>query len=351
MGNEHTLLSYVTTQQYMPSRENAVTDGLYFILRHSEPARQALSVLLGDESEPLPIRSVKTRTFGSDRSIPDLRCSNAAGEIVAIVESKFWAALTRHQPVTYWNRLPDDRAAVLLFLAPRFRVNGSALWDELLTRLQANGRKVDVTDSVSDWRSASEEHTQRRLVLASWEMVLDRLTDRTVGEDEQATFELNQVQGLATRITEGGNPRLHENLKKMMKAAVERIQRSGWCTTSGLGVGQNADYYSRSLLLAGAHASLVIDLRADRYDATRPLQLSFYSDKGDVPRDKVRELLGDLAKPGSIWGHRDVSVQIQLPDAGGDREAVLTAISGQLECIGHRIDPNGPTYKKDPLDA
>ena len=279
MTTEHTLLSYVATQQYMPSRENAVTDGLSFVLQHSDSARQALSDLLGDESGPLPISASYTRPSGSDRSIPDLRCSDAAGKTVAIVESKFWSALTRHQPVTYWNRLSDDRSAVLLFIAPRFRVNGSALWDELLVRLRTNGHDVDVSHDVVDWKSAVERPTQRRLVLASWEMVIDRLASRTAGEDDQqATFELSQIRGLAGNITQGGNPRVHQNLTRLIRETVERIQRAGWSKTSGLGVGQNADYYSRNFLLAGAYASLVIDLRADRYDAARPLQLTFWSD-------------------------------------------------------------------------
>ena len=43
--------------------------------------------------------------------------------LVALIESKFWAELTAHQPVTYWEGLPDDRRAVLLFLAPDYRVD------------------------------------------------------------------------------------------------------------------------------------------------------------------------------------------------------------------------------------
>jgi hypothetical protein len=52
------------------------------------------------------------------------------GSTPLLVEAKFWAGLTGHQPVSYWQRLPVEQPAMLLFLVPRYasRCSGPRFW-------------------------------------------------------------------------------------------------------------------------------------------------------------------------------------------------------------------------------
>ncbi len=352
MATNHSLLSYVLSQQYIPSSENAATDALCFMLSHSDVARGALSDFLADGSNLSPIAKANTRTFGKGRSIPDLACLDDAGKVVVLIESKFWAGLSVHQPVTYWERLPTDRPSVLLFLAPDYSVGRGSLWEELVARLQKSGYELNSARMENGVRSATAKDDQRRLMLAGWETFLDRFAEKTMTDPRgQTLFEIAELRGLADSIIRNNNPGRYENLTKLIKLAVDRLKVLGWANTEGLTVGHGAGYYARYLRLAGAPAGLLID---DSRDTERtpykPLWLSFYRGGGEVPRDKVRILLQDISEPFSIWEREDVSVPIELPD-GADQEEVLNAMVERLVHIGSLIDPDGPTYKKDSRDA
>ena len=142
---ENSLLGFIA-QRHTIGREDVATDALYFILSRSESAMRALSELLADTRGPLPIARARPWTTDALGAVPDLACFGEDDQLVALVESKFWAPLTRHQPVTYWQGLPDDKASALLFLAPGFRVNQSSLWDELVGKLVKAGHELGDAD-------------------------------------------------------------------------------------------------------------------------------------------------------------------------------------------------------------
>ena len=105
MAEESTLLSFIA-QRHTLGLEDVATDALYFILSRSTSAREALSEFLGGENGPLPIAEVKPWVADAHGAMPDLACLDEDGILVAFIESKFWAPLTSHQPVTYWQGLP-----------------------------------------------------------------------------------------------------------------------------------------------------------------------------------------------------------------------------------------------------
>ena len=57
-----------------------------------------------------------------------------------LIEAKFSAPLTHHQPNTYWQRLPSDRPTALVFLAPADRLDH--LLGDLTERLKAVGFRM-----------------------------------------------------------------------------------------------------------------------------------------------------------------------------------------------------------------
>ena len=303
MADERSLLSFIA-RRHTVGREDVATDALSFILSHSNSARRALSDFLSVDDEPLEIAKTDTRGADALGSIPDLTCLNAEGNLVALIESKFWAGLTHHQPVTYWEALPCDRPAVLLFLAPAWRINSGGLWGELVGHLCSARHSLGNPDRRESLITASATGGERRLMLTSWDLLLDRLAQKAKDDcDNQASFEIAELQGLAADTTAAENPRHNENLKKLIAEAVKRVEQSDWANSDGLTVGQGNEYYGRYLRLAGASAWLGIDFKAVKQMPGKPVWLAFYDDPDAfVSQEKVRSRLGALAEPGFRLG-------------------------------------------------
>ena len=131
-----------------------------------------------------------------------MACFDDDDNHVAFVESKFWASLPPTNPLPM-QALPVDRPAVLLFLAPASRVAGrdeGSLWDLLWQRLRRDHHDLSPVDGQEreDMVTATSEDGQRRLMLTSWDVLLDKLADRAKKDgDRQACFELAELRGLA----------------------------------------------------------------------------------------------------------------------------------------------------------
>ena len=346
MPQESSLLSFIA-QRHTIGLEDVATDALFFILSRSTSAKQALSELLADEHGPMPIAKAQPWATDEHGAIPDLACLDEDGNLVALVESKFWAPLTHHQPVTYWQGLPAHRRAVLLFIAPDYRVDQGTLWEELEVRLRDAGHELSPADRDHGLITAPSKDDQRRLMLTTWQLLLDRMVQRAKEDgDTQACFEVAEVQGLTASAIRGDKPTRDENLKQLIAESVKHLEQSKWANTNGLTVGQGFDYYGRYLRLAGAFAWLGIDYSAVKQMPGRPLWLSFsggFEVDVTVKLEEVRSRLKGLAEKGLAWRSGEVYFPIVLP-AGADRDKTLDAIVTQLECIAELIDPEGPTY-------
>ena len=345
MGSSESLLSFVA-QRYTRDLEDVATDALSYILSHSTSAKRALSEFLDDDRGPLAIAKAQPWQAVAHGAKPDLACIDEGGRWIAFVEAKFWAELTAHQPVTYWQELPSDRPTVLLFLAPESRIHQGPLWSGLVDRLQEAGHELGPADRRKNLVTATAKVGQRRLMLASWQLLLNSMVEITKKDgDTQVLFQIAELQGLADAAINGGNPQRDENLKQLIAEAVQRLKQSGWANTDRLSVGQGNDFYGRYLRLAGASAWLGIDRRVVKRMPDKPLWLTLghYSD-ASVSVDAVRATLGSEAEPDLEWYPGAVCIPILLPVAA-DSESTLDAIVCELERIAELIDPNGPTYK------
>ena len=257
MTDSSSLLNYVV-QRSTTGLEDAVTNAPSFILSRSNSAMGILSDFLGDDHGALPIATASPWGADAHGAVPDLACFDGNCDVVAFIESKFWAGLTAHQPVTYWERLPDDRPAVLLFLAPDYRVVHGSLWSELVARLRDAGHELGPADSKEGTVTALARVGQRRLMLTSWEQLLGKMAEKAEEEDDpQTCFEIAELQGLASSVIANDWPARDENPKQLIEEAVERVDQSGWTNTDGLRTGNApGHYFARYLRLAGASAGL-----------------------------------------------------------------------------------------------
>ena len=342
--DNHTLLSFIA-QRHAIGLEDVATDAMFFILSHSVSAKQALSDFLGSEGDPLPIAKALPWAADAHGAVPDLVCLDENKNVVALIESKFWAPLTRNQPVTYWQGLPDDRPAVLLFLAPEYRVENPSLCNELVEQLRGAGHALGPAVQADGVITVPAKGSQRRLMLTSWGLLLDRMAQKAEDDcDARACFEIAELQGLAASVIAGDNPQRDDNLKRLIADAVNRVERSGWANTDGLSVGQGFNFHVRYLRLAGANAWLGIDYEAVKQMPDKPLWLSFYGGSdGRVDLEMVRGALVGLVEPDVEWRRGQARVPINLPQ-GADHEKTLDAIVADLERFARLIDPKGPTY-------
>ncbi len=345
-SDNDSLLSYIAVRRGV-GLEDVATDALSFILNRSASARTAMSDLLADDRGPLPIASANTQEFlESSGAYPDMGLWDADDNILAFVEAKFCAELTRNQPVTYWEALPTDKHTVLLFLVPQSRVDDNYLWDQLVGRLQEAGHELDAPTRSKNVISAASKEDQRCLMLTSWEYLLQKSADRVEqAKDAQAAFEIAELKMLATKAAEGVSTDKYEAVKQVTEDVVDRLVQAGWANRDGLSWGTGFGFFRRFLRLGGASAFLIRTDDALKWMPEIPLWLAFYDGNTDVSATEVRTRLGDKVYSGSeLQDWAEVIVPITLR-AGIDLRSARDAIIAKLESIARIIDPDGPTYQ------
>ena len=350
MTDDDTLLAYIA-QRYIFGKEDAATDALAFILSRSDAARRAFADFLAAGASDRPaIVQVSTRHTLPSGAIPDMACFDESGKTLAFVESKFWAQLQPHQPVEYWKALPADAPSVLLFIAPDCRVSATAdLWPELVRRLAEAGCELGESEKSDGLITALAKHAPRRLMLCSWESLLERLAQSALAaQDAPASYDIAQLQGFAKSVIRGQTLPEDDAVKYIVGQAVSRAVQLGWADTSGFAAGIGAGFAGKYLRLGGAYAWLG---KIDRM--SRELGIPFCLTFGGFgaapargPTDVVRDRVASLECPdaggiiGGLW------LPLAVPADAGN-EAAVHAIVGQMVEIGLLIDPDGPTYRKD----
>lgn len=197
MAESDTLLANLVPQ-ITDRVEDAAVAALGYILGESKASLAALNSLVRTDGVNMPeIVWVQTQVGGEDKTRPDLSGIDKDGKERLLVEAKFWAGLTDNQPDAYLNRLPEDGPSVLLFVAPQVRI--PALWPEL----QRRARK-ELGPNVRDESApnAAVNGTEKRLLLVSWNSLLNGMAERSKAENEPPGIYANiqQLLGLAQRM-------------------------------------------------------------------------------------------------------------------------------------------------------
>jgi hypothetical protein len=242
--------------------ENFATDALAHLLLEypviSDGFREYLSQSGVKFTDSIKI---KTQASWQDGAIPDLVGQDQEGRYIIIVESKFWAPLTSNQPETYLKRLPFDRQAILIFIAPASRLR--ILWSELLARSNVAQPNKFNAQLKGQFLIApiNEKHI---LALTSWEAFLDFLHHKaSEAGDTYATADIWQLQSLCTRIDEEVFKPLCEDeitspsekriiqYKSLVDELVKCLLESGMVSVVGYRATPGPNYYKRYIHLAG----------------------------------------------------------------------------------------------------
>jgi hypothetical protein len=191
-----TLLAKVALQ-FAPGRtEVLATEALGHILRRSADARRAVIGLapFGPDARPGDL-DFENELTGEEGTRPDLTGLDEHRAKRMIVEGKFWAPLTDHQPATYLESLAGGGA--LVFVAPERRM--SVLWREILRASEEAGFAVSEEQTQAASRTATVED-KGYLQIISWRTLLDSMTSAADSAGQAAVgCDIQQLRGLAER--------------------------------------------------------------------------------------------------------------------------------------------------------
>jgi hypothetical protein len=102
------------------SQEDIASEGLVYILKQSLESRKVINqIVKANTNLTFTDLSFQTQNVGKDLERPDISGKDESGKEVLLIEAKFWASLTHHQPNGYLKRLDDNTA--LIFLVPTLR--------------------------------------------------------------------------------------------------------------------------------------------------------------------------------------------------------------------------------------
>ncbi|MGI8770856.1 MAG: hypothetical protein ACR2JE_05425 [Acidobacteriaceae bacterium] len=137
--SEPSFLAYIA-RQYRRQKEDVGTDILAYLL-NKQPVQDALGQLLSDLGYPYfpPHFSVQTPRSRGAHGTPDLEIIDDQKVCCAIIENKFWAGLTRKQPIEYLRQI-RSAGGLLLFIVPDER--REYIWKILRARCSEAKRSI-----------------------------------------------------------------------------------------------------------------------------------------------------------------------------------------------------------------
>jgi hypothetical protein len=147
---------------------------------------------------PVPVGDFVTQDGGEDSRTPDIVGRDSVGTKRIVVEAKFWAGLTNHQPVSYVKALSDG--TVLAFLVPKARVE--LVWNELVNRCKRAALAItEVDPSSCSFPHAATVDARVTLILLTWEALLGTIQDALRAANETDRLEdVRQLAGLCARM-------------------------------------------------------------------------------------------------------------------------------------------------------
>jgi hypothetical protein len=321
--------------------ENVATDALCHLLMQyhflSDAFRETISLAGIDLPDNL---SLRTQASWQDAAIPDLVGLDEDGRHLLIVESKFWAYLTQNQPATYIERLPADKPAILLFIAPAPRL--STLWRELGDRCSSYQTSNARQEASKEGFYTLQLHARHILALTSWESLLDvfEARARQVGE-KHAWADIWQLQSLCDRVTEDAFLPLAEHeltsptqkrirqIRDLMDELMPRLVASGIASLKGYKATPGPDYYRRYMSLHEI-GNWCVEYN-ETYRKLYPPAILFLT--AEPWRFSVPE---EGLAPKSFMSGKLLLIPLDIP-TGVEKEAVVNSLQEQITAVANKI--------------
>lgn len=186
--------------------EPAATQALTYILNSSPIMAKSFVRLLTNEHLEFEVGRIVAEQ-GQKDSQPDITIYDTQSQVRMFIENKFWAGLTKAQPVSYLNELQKDSPTALAFIVPFQRVD--TVWNELKQRCTNKDLKWEDLSIGNSLMHANVDG--KSLLVTSWKTVLAQLLDETNSTEglDIVRADLLQLQGLAHSMNIGAFLPLH----------------------------------------------------------------------------------------------------------------------------------------------
>jgi hypothetical protein len=337
--------------------ENLATEALGYVLAKSSSARRGFlaSFGVGATVASLDLR-FETQHTSDEQGRPDLAGMDEGGGLRVLVEAKFWAGFTAHQPVDYLDQL--QTAGVLVVICPRMRV--AYVWRELLARLRAAKREFEEKAAPGDVGHLIVGG--KHLVLQSWSRALGAIRHELSGEPDLLA-DVVQLDGLCARmdfaafipmtseeLTSNVYRRVHE-FGLIVDALAAAAIAEGIMSKKGARATAANGWYGTYGRLRGAFVLLHASTNKWTLLGPSPLWLTvFGSNWTSDPGPAKKQLAAyEVANPGSV--HQDwkgyATVMLRVP-AGAERDDVIASALDQLRAIGELVAPLGEGARDAP---
>ena len=328
--------------------EPAATQALTYILRKDPNLVQSLVGLINDEKLQFEPGRVDAEHSIEDGQ-PDVTIYDLEGRLRVFVENKFWAGLTKAQPVFYLRKLSNDYPSALIFIVPYQRV--PTVCDELKDRCEAQGLEWGATPNESgEIRRASVDG--KSLLVVSWKCVLNQLLDiaNSQGMDE-VRADVLQLRGLTDSMNLGAFLPLKEdetndqelpsrlvNYIDLIGQIMQELRRADLADVKGLTWASSAHetgHYLRICARKKFGAWIGVPLRWWRDEGISPIWCRI----GDHGLNANHfQTMPELFKVIKIKGNQ-VWIPIRLK-TGVERERVIENCVGQIEEIATKVLSN-----------
>lgn len=186
--------------RFKVGKEPIATQALCYLAQSHEPIRASLAALAGhgghapEVLDRVRFRAEPVSAFADGR--PDIEGA-AGNSTLVIIEGKFDAGLTAHQPVSYLKRLAVG--GTLVFVCPGWRVAG--LLYEVTQRAQEAGfvpvGGPETNENGIHWQQLADGN---KLAAVGWADLLDWLAGRLPTDESAARCDVGQIRGLAARF-------------------------------------------------------------------------------------------------------------------------------------------------------
>ncbi|MYE08923.1 MAG: hypothetical protein F4Y05_04895 [Acidimicrobiaceae bacterium] len=225
MENESSLLAYLAPRLTSPGEDTA-TDALAFILNKSEACCRALESLLSDQDFAISrLTRFQTQVTYEDGSRPDMVGYDGENRKRLLVESKFWAALRDGQASRYFGQLEQPGPGLLLFIVPGSRIE--TLWPEIRRQMETGEHSAQLQSeaTLDRMRRARVASSENRLMLVSWDLLLERLV-AAVPADSQVASDVQQLRGFVEeQDLDAFQPLQREELSPSLARRVLSLER------------------------------------------------------------------------------------------------------------------------------
>jgi hypothetical protein len=172
------------------------TESLGYLLTSSEACRQALATTLAAIGVTIPPVLVYRTEDGGAQGKPDVVGIVAPDTRTLILEGKFWASLTAHQPVSYLQSLAAG--GTLVVVAPLVRF--PTLWIELHRRCVEAAFTVRAQQTAGSARVA-RINDQWNLALISWGDLLSSLhAELQQAGEQRVAGDVEQLMSLCAQM-------------------------------------------------------------------------------------------------------------------------------------------------------